>query len=225
MRTTGNITDQTNYGSLTEPVTLAEAKAHMRVVSTADDDYITALIHACRVIAESQTRLSLVPKTLKLSLDNWPRERSGASEPWWDGVREGDMSLITGSGAAREIVLPRGPVVSVTSVTVYDDTDAGVLFAATEYYVDKADALRRGRIVLRRGSVWPPVLRVANGIEIVYVVGFGGSGPTLPYQLKQAMLMLCQYAYRNRGDKVDVEAMLGPSGAAHLLADFQDFDV
>ncbi len=124
----------------------------------------------------------------------------------------------------REIRLPSPPLVAVSAFNVYDDSDVAVLFATTNYYVDKADARRRGRVVLRRGSVWLPVLRVANGIEITFTCGYGTGGPVLPYQLKQGMLLLLQYAFRNRGESMKLEDMLSVSGAAMLLTDYQDLD-
>lgn len=55
---------------ITEPVTLAELKAHIRVTFTDDDDYITMLINAARLAIERFTGLSLVAKTITAIIDN-----------------------------------------------------------------------------------------------------------------------------------------------------------
>lgn len=52
-----------------EPITLAIAKSHCRVDFTDDDALITLYITACRKTVEKYTSLSLVPKTVTLTLD------------------------------------------------------------------------------------------------------------------------------------------------------------
>ncbi len=78
-----------------EPVSLAEAKLHLRVDDNADDVLIGALITAARQHAEHDTRRALVTQTWKLVLDAFPE------------------SVIT---------LDRAPVSAVVSV-VYTDPD------------------------------------------------------------------------------------------------------
>jgi len=57
-----------------EPITLAEAKAHLRVDITDDDTLITALIVAAREYAEGVTRRPLVTQTWDLFLDQFSDE-------------------------------------------------------------------------------------------------------------------------------------------------------
>lgn len=89
-----------------EPITLAEAKAHLRVDVIDDDAYITALIVAARQAAEHATGRALMPQTWELALDAF------------DDV----------------ILLPRPPLASVTSVT-YIDAD-GVTQTLASYLLD-----------------------------------------------------------------------------------------
>lgn len=53
------------------PVTLAEAKAHLRVSSTADDTLIQGIIDACTEWGESYTRRSFRAQVWKLLLDTF----------------------------------------------------------------------------------------------------------------------------------------------------------
>ena len=55
-----------------EPVTLAEAKAYLRVEHDDDDDVIAALIAAARSHVEAQTRRALITQTWQLRRDSWP---------------------------------------------------------------------------------------------------------------------------------------------------------
>ena len=190
-------------GPASEPVSLAEAKAHLRVDSADDDSLVTALIVAARQAAEAHTRRALMTQTWRLSLDRFP----SAPQPWWDGVREG-ADLPLGGGA---IELPRPPLASVTSVTVYDDADNATVADAASYYVD-ADS-EPGRIVLRSGKTWPVAMRVAGGVEVLFVAGYGAAG-AVPQALRQGMLMLIGDLFENREAEADGGAP--PAGVAAL---------
>ena len=174
-----------------EPVSLTEAKAHLRLDSADDDSLITALIRSARETAEAHMRRALVSQTWRLSLDRFP----AALQPWWDGVREiadmpGDMS---GDGGVIE--LPRPPLVSVTSVTAYDDSDNPTVASASSYYVDSDT--EPGRVILRSGKTWPVAVRVAGAVEVLFVAGYGAAG-AVPQAIRQGMLLLIGHHFENR---------------------------
>ena len=56
----------------TEPVTVAEAKAHARIDIDDDDAMVAALITAARQWVEDTTGRCLITQQWKLTLDNWP---------------------------------------------------------------------------------------------------------------------------------------------------------
>jgi uncharacterized phiE125 gp8 family phage protein len=56
-----------------EPISLAEAKAFLRVEHSDDDDLITALIAGARLYVEGQTRRALMTQSWRLVLDAWPQ--------------------------------------------------------------------------------------------------------------------------------------------------------
>ena len=58
----------------TEPVSLAEAKAHLRVTHNDDDAYITTLIKTARQGIEAQTGLGLISQGWSVFLDDWPEQ-------------------------------------------------------------------------------------------------------------------------------------------------------
>jgi uncharacterized phiE125 gp8 family phage protein len=56
-----------------EPISLAEAKAFLRVEHDDDDDVIAALIAGARIYVEAQTRRALVIQSWRLVRDTWPQ--------------------------------------------------------------------------------------------------------------------------------------------------------
>lgn len=61
----------------TEPLTLEEAKAHLRVEVDADDDLITALISAARSAAESYCNRSFASAQFAIMADKFPADGAG----------------------------------------------------------------------------------------------------------------------------------------------------
>ena len=56
-----------------EPVTLAEAKAHLRLAHDSEDELLGGLIRAARDDLERATGLALIDQNWRLVLDRWPR--------------------------------------------------------------------------------------------------------------------------------------------------------
>lgn len=59
-------------GPAVEPITLSEAKAHLRVTDTVEDALISNLIKAAREEVEQATGLALITQEWRLYLDSWP---------------------------------------------------------------------------------------------------------------------------------------------------------
>lgn len=170
-----------------EPVTLAEAKAHLRLDATTEDSLVTDLIAAARQAAESHLKRALVTQTWRLSLDRFPTRPAS----WWDGVRLGAETPAT----ATHVSLPRPPLQSVATITIYDDADSPSVMPATDYFVDVAH--EPGRVALRAGKSWPAVGRVAAGVEIDFVAGYGGQA-AVPQAIGQGILMLVAHFFEHR---------------------------
>ena len=93
-------------GPTEEPVTLAEARAHLRLDATNEDALLAALMTAARAALEGQTRRAFVTQSWRLILNEWPGDR---------------------------VTLPLAPVSAVTAVTLHDtDGDRTVEPAAYE---------------------------------------------------------------------------------------------
>lgn len=154
-----------------EPVSLTEAKNHLRVDIADDDVLISSKIMAAREYFEWATNRALINQTWRLSLNEWP-------------------------GGDR-IVLPRRPLSSVTSVVYTNSAGVATTWAAANYDVDtESDP---GLLRLAYGISWPTVtLRPTNPIQITFVAGYGAAATSVPEHMRQAVLLLAGYWYENR---------------------------
>ena len=188
-----------------EPVTAAELRAQL--AETEDglpDAQANALIAEARELIEEMTGIAFIAQTWRMALDHWP----AGSELWWDGMREMAISEIYAPNSLRAVTLPRYPLASVVSVTVYDEAgnDAAVNVGATF----DVDLFRRpGRMVLKRGATWPIALRGANAIEVVYTAGYGETASSVPALLKRAVKQVAAYLHAHYGDECQPEDALG----------------
>ncbi len=139
-----------------EPITLADAKEHLRVSHSADDDYITALTITARRWCEGLTRRQLVQATLEYTLDGFP--------------------------ARGEIEIPRPPLVSVTSIK-YTDTDGSeATWSSSLYTVDARST--PGRIYPAYGQTYPQTRAEPNAVRILFVAGYSETPADLVHAMK-----------------------------------------
>ena len=197
------ITDTT-----TEPLTTAYVRDYLRVDDTIDNTIIDNLIKSARILTENYTGRTLCNKTLKLSVDFVNQH----DHDLWEGMRVApDLAL-----KQNYITLPQSPVSSITHIKYYDDSDNPTTYASTKYYLDSVRV--PARVVLRNGEQWPTGLRVANGIEITYVAGFGANATDVPEAMRLAVSQLVAYLYENRGD---MDAMAVPPSVMPLLQPYR----
>ena len=126
-----------------EPITLAEAKAHIRTddsMGTAEDAAIQAYIAAAREYCESAQRRAYIEQTFELALDAF----------------------------ADSVELPRPPLLVVESVKYYDADNREYTMQPTSYTVDtyKEPGL------LLTNYIPAVTLRPSSGVIIRYRAGF-----------------------------------------------------
>lgn len=151
-----------------EPVTLAEAKLHLRVDQASEDALINVLISAARESAEHITERALMPQTWELQLDAFP-----------DAFR-----------------LLRGPVISVTSVKYLDKNGTLQTLDSSQYQVDLTDDA--GAWVLPAyGVEWPEARADINAARVRYQAGYADAA-TVPAAIKSWILLMIGTLYENR---------------------------
>lgn len=95
-----------------EPLSLAEAKAFLRVEHDDDDDVIGVLIASARIHVEALTRRALITQIWRRTLDAWPAD-------------------------GRLIVLP-APLAALVAVRVYDSDGTPSALDLQNFVVDTA---------------------------------------------------------------------------------------
>jgi uncharacterized phiE125 gp8 family phage protein len=160
-----------------EPVTLAEAKAHLRVDTSDDDNYIGTLITAAREWCEQYLDRTLVHTQWVMRFDKFP---DSGIEP---------------------VELPRPPMVmsgTATAVTVTFTQEAGPTstYSTAEYRVDRNAT--PGAILPIYGSTWTPHRQDDNAISVTWWAGYGASGSSVPAAIRHAILMLVGHWYEFR---------------------------
>lgn len=185
----------------TEPVTLAEAKNHLRLDGTDYDTDLNNMIVVARDAAESYTSRALVTQTWKVFYDRFPDsyyDKCGIS--YHDSISNKPFDYYE-RNYNRTITLPKAPLQSVTHIKTYADDDTATTFSSSNYQVTtySGDKAPQGRIRLRDGQVFPSFTRNADGVEIQFVAGYGAP-VAVPKQIKQGMLSYIAYLFENRGD-------------------------
>jgi len=160
-----------------EPVTLAEAKAHLRVDVSDDDAYIGTLITAAREWCEQYLDRTLVDTQWVMRFDAFPP----------DGT--------------HDIELPRPPIVSsgtatAVAMTFTYENGTTATYSTASYRVDRAST--PGAVKTLYGQTWPPHLRDDNAISVTWWAGYGASGSSVPAAIRSAVLMLVGLFYEKR---------------------------
>lgn len=178
-------------GPALEPISLAEAKAHLRIDGTFEDALIQSLIITSRLHIEAALGLALITQGWSLYLDRWPR--------------------------SARIVIPMRPVSAISAVRLWTMGDTSESVPTSNLLLDNHSA--SARILWRGASPPPEPLRPVNGIEIAMALGFGATPADVPPTIRHALLLLVAHWYENR-EPVEIGATSTaiPSMVAELLA-------
>jgi len=183
-----------------EPVTLTEAKAHLRVDHSEDDALISSLISASRVYCEQFTARAFITQTWEYVVDAFP---------------------------TNEIMLPMPPLQSVVSIKYDDGAGVEQTLDITEYEVD---TVSQPGWVVPVTTGWPAVWDSINSVRIRFVAGYdpGTDSPidlaaNVPHSLKAAILLHVGQLYAQREDIVvgTTVTRVPTGGVEHLLRQFR----
>lgn len=156
----------------TEPVSLQEAKDHLRISGTSEDTLITSLIESARIQVENYLNRALITQTWDVFYDEWK----------------------------NEMLLPYPPVQSVTSVKYYDLDGAEQTLSASNYWsVTQSDP---GSIVRKYETTWPELQYGRPSAIVVRIVVGYGAADDVPEPIKHGIKILLTDLYEQRGSVV-----------------------
>lgn len=187
-----------------QPVTLDDAKRHLRVDWPDDDAYIFDLINAAQDWLESRTSRALITQTLQ---GVWTLPKSPESQL---------RGLYANLGQELTFWLPRTPLQSVSTVEIEKDLDVWqTLNLTTDYVVDADNDPQRVWLRASAISYWAPTGALINfmgvyapRIRITYTAGYGDSAAKVPYSFRRALLQTIAYFYENREGNAPPESVL-----------------
>ena len=213
-------TVQTSAPSV-EPITLEEAKAHLRIDTPDEDALIQSLIMTSRLHVEVALGLTLITQTWSCFFDRWPtlRNTRGAGPLPHDAASAAPYPLSQTQAALDAITLPLSPVKSVDAIRVYADDGTFLNLPLVGFSVDLVS--RHPRIMRKNGTLTPEPGRRLNGIEVAITCGFGAQHSDVPAPIRQALLLLVAHWYEHRdpGEIGTVEARV-PAAVSNLLANY-----
>lgn len=159
-----------------EPVTLEEARLHRRVDDSADDALITELIAAGRQIFEGETGRQLITATWRLDLDAFP-----ASD-------------------RLPVIVPKAPLLTVTSITYLDSSGNSQTWSASEYTVRTYDGpfARPGMVYPSPDEEYPDTYPVRNAVSVNFTAGYGADASLVPESVKATIKEMVGDLYEER---------------------------
>ncbi|MGV1013702.1 MAG: head-tail connector protein [Methyloceanibacter sp.] len=152
-----------------EPISLAEAKAHLRVDSDDEDMLIEQLIVTARMFIERALGLALITQTWSYFIDTWPRSFT--------------------------VALPLTPVQAVSAVKLHDAEGGTTTLDEVAYAVDVLS--QPARVVLT-GAVPTVTLRALNAFEVLLLAGYGDEKEEVPETLRHALVLLVAHWFERR---------------------------
>jgi uncharacterized phiE125 gp8 family phage protein len=173
-----------------EPVSVSDAKAHLRVDGDEDNFYIASLISAAREWVEAYLDRTLVKTQWTLKMDRFP---------------------------IGDIELPRPPMLPLAvSLTFTSESGAVSVLASNLYRVDSAST--PGVVRPLREADWPAYMDDANAITITFWAGYGDDGRSVPPAIRHAILMLVGQWYERRAAADSMGGSEVPFGVSYLLS-------
>ena len=152
----------------TFPVSLTEAKSHLKVDTSADDTYITSIIKAATQLSEEYTNRFFIDTVIEQ----------------------------TCSSFADLQTLFKSKVSAVASVKYYDSDNSSQTLDSAIYDVQLN--YEPAQIQLADNQNFPSITKRNDAVVARYTVGYGSAASDVPEIIKQAILLTIGNFYANR---------------------------
>lgn len=209
-------------GPATPPVSLEEAKLHLRVDTADDDTLIEGLIDAAVAHLDGYSGVlgrAMIAQTWELSLDHFPGRHAALG------------GFLTGLSAGRRhgrhhhparIHLPLPPLIAVASIAYVDPQGATQTLDPSQYAVLEGPVAAIDPVW---GVTWPATRHQARAVTITFSCGYGAASTDVPKSLIVAIKMLVGHFYANGEAVVGIDQrgtpMPTPLGVDRLITPFR----
>lgn len=173
-----------------EPVTLAEAKLHLRVDHDVEDQLISGYIASARALCEKEVQRTLITTGWRLTLPGFP---------CLDYQRLCDPVPML---LAQAIRLHMGDVQSVSNVTYLDPDGVQRTLSPTAYELQSWAG--QWLLAPAHGASWPATQSGLQSVTVDYLAGYGATSDSVPAPLRSWILLAVGDLYSQRlrsGDK------------------------
>ena len=167
MKTYQVITAATTY-----PISLTEAKSHLKVDTTADDTYIESIIKAATQLSEEYTNRFFIDTVIEQTCSSFSELEA----------------------------LFKSKVSAVAHVKYYDSNNSLQTLDTSIYDVQLN--YEPSQIQLVDGKTFPDITKRNDAVLARYTVGYGSSASDVPEIIKQAILLTIGNFYENRNSVI-----------------------
>lgn len=181
-----------------DPITVPDAKSHLRITYSAEDAYIQSLIKAATDWAQVFTRRVFLDTQAVVRIDKFPESGDGAElvgdpQGQWFYIRSGGHRKKEAPKRDKSILLPGGNVIAVNDIDYIDSNGAPQTLTGptsaivgTDYQEDLTDD-EWSFIYPNSSTGWPSVdSQSVNAVAIDYQVGWPDP-LDIPESIKQAI--------------------------------------
>jgi uncharacterized phiE125 gp8 family phage protein len=160
----------------TTPVSLDEAKVHLRVVDDDEDLLIGTYIQAATGSTEAFLGRALIDQTWDLVLDAFPTTTD------------------------LEIKIPKPPLIEVTQIAYDDSNGDEQILPSGNYFVDAVSEF--GWVVPQGNLSWPSTIDAINSVRVRFRAGYldtnSPPGNAVPDDIRAAVLLTIGSFYEQR---------------------------
>jgi uncharacterized phiE125 gp8 family phage protein len=155
-------------GPASVPISLAEAKAHLRFDLNEEDAVVAGLVRSATEAIENMTGLKLIDQVWDWSTDQFP--------PHCQWLR-----------------LPLAPLITVEQITYLNEQGVAMTLLPATYLVRGVGSVQPARLILAPNQTWPVTLRGPAAITVRMRVGWPDHN-SIPEDLRLAVAqMVAQY--------------------------------
>lgn len=172
------------------PLSLAETKAHLRVLHSSEDTLIERLIKAATAHVEHVTGRALITRITRISFDGFPRHRA-------------------------PIALLRPPVIAVTAFSYVDPAGDDITLTSDDYEIARSAVVVE--LSPKPGVNWPVTSKSRRSVSVTFTAGYGATAADVPEDLRNAILLLVEHFYYHRSAVTEGALNVTPMAVGSLL--------